>query len=352
MSSVRRWPVLSATLVLLLFVPPPAHADVGTVIDAAKQAVASGSVSPERDLAPLIDALKQAQDPDDQNDLIEAVSDLGQGSGSSPAAVKRYLLEQATPRLLELGKTGATAFLKGDALMALRDMGASRATLEQAAAIAEADPDSYVQSRGEILRNFIKSMPAASTASAIQPADAGREASGLAYLKEHGLGASPDQLRQSAQAGDAAAVKALLDAGVDVNGGGVLEQTPLYSLAFSGCAAAAGENDALVQTAQTLVTGGANVKLTGNNGNTALISAAQMCGPRIVGALLAAGAPVNAANGSGMTALSMALLMGKLDAAEVLVDRGARLTAQQATMLSGSATTPRAKALLKKASGT
>ncbi len=336
---------------VLILAPLAAHADVEAVIQAAKQAVASGDVSPERDLAPLVSALKQSQDPDEQSRLVDAISDLGEASGSSPAAVKRYLLEQATPRLLELGKAGKTSFLKGDALMALRGMGASRATLEQAAAIAEADPDSYVQSRGEILRNYIKSMPTEAAASAIQPTDAAREQSGLAYLKAHDLGASADQLRLSAQVGDAAAVKALLDAGVDVNAAGVLEQTPLYSLAFSGCGAASGENDGLAQTAQTLIAAGANVKLSGENGNTALISAAQMCGPRIVGLLVSAGAPVNAVNGSGMTALSMALIMQKLDAAEVLVNKGARLSPQQAAMLSGSATTSRAKALIKRASG-
>jgi Ankyrin repeats (3 copies) len=342
--------VLTVAVTLLVLAPPAAHADAKAVIEAANRAVASGDVSSQRDLAPLVAALKQSQDPEELSQLVEAISDLGEADGSSPAAVKRYLLEQATPRLLELGKTGQTAFLKGDAIMALRDMGASRATLERAAAIAEADPDSYVQSRGEILRNYIKSMPAAATVSSIRPTDAAREQNGLAYLKAHGLGASPDQLRTSAQQGDVAAVKALLAAGVDVNGGGKLETSPLYSLAFSGCSAG-GENDTLVETLQALIAGGANVTLTGDNGNTALISAAQMCGPRIVATLVAAGAPVNAHNGSGMTALSMALLMQKLDAAEVLVRKGARLNAQQAAMLQGAATNPRAKELIRKASG-
>jgi hypothetical protein len=350
MRSPRPRFALAAALTIILTAPLAARADVASVIEHAKQAVASGDASPERDLAPLVSALKQAQDPEDQSHLIEAVTDLGAATGTSPAAVKRYLLAQATPRLLEVAKTGKTAFLKGDAVMAFREMGASRALLEQAAAIAEADPDSYVQSRGEILRNYIKSMPA-DAAVPIRPADSASEQGGLAYLKEHNLGASADQLRVSAQAGDNTAVKALLAAGLDVNAGGVFAQTPLYSLAFSGCGAAGGENDGLVETARTLIASGANVKLTGDNGNTALISAAQMCGPRIVGALLAAGAPVNAQNGSGMTALSMALLMQKLDAAEVLVTKGARLNAQQATMLSGSATNPRAKELIRKASG-
>jgi hypothetical protein len=51
---------------------------------------------------------------------------------------------------------------------ALRDMGASRAVLDKAATIAEHDVDDYVRSRGEILRNFTKSMPAAGAAPDIQ----------------------------------------------------------------------------------------------------------------------------------------------------------------------------------------
>ena len=50
------------------------------------------------------------------------------------------------------------------AVTALRDMGASRAVLEQAATIAERDKDAFMRSRGEILRNFIKSMPAGGAA--------------------------------------------------------------------------------------------------------------------------------------------------------------------------------------------
>jgi hypothetical protein len=340
--------LVSAVLVL----PGAVRASDNSAITRAKAAIESGNVVPERDLAPLIEALRRARDVDDQKELVEAVSDLGAGSGSSPANAKRYLLEKATPLLLALAKTGGDAFLKGDALFALRDMGASRAVLEQAAAIAEADPDAYVQSRGEILRNFIASMPAESTASAIRPADAGRERHGLAYLKEHGLGASPDQLRRSAQGGDAAAVQALLDAGVDVNGGGGgLGRTPLYSAVFSGCGASSGETDALLDTVKVLLAGGADARMTGDNGNTILLSAAQMCGPRMVAALAAAGADVNARNGSGMTPLVMALIMQKVDAAEALVAKGARLTAQDVQMVQGSATNPRARALIKKASG-
>jgi ankyrin repeat protein len=82
-----------------------------------------------------------------------------------------------------------------------------------------------------------------------------------------------------------------------------------------------------------------------------LMSAAQMCGPRIVTALVAAGADIKLSNGSGMTPLSMALLMRHPDSAEVLVNKGARLTASQVQMLNASVTDPRVKAIIQRAAG-
>jgi ankyrin repeat protein len=81
------------------------------------------------------------------------------------------------------------------------------------------------------------------------------------------------------------------------------------------------------------------------------MSAAQMCGPRIVTALIAAGADINLTNASGMTPLGMALLMHHPDSAEVLVSKGARLSASQAQMLNASVTDSRSKAIIRRAAG-
>lgn len=348
---IHAWGFVATAILFLALGAGVIEAGKHPAIVRAQQAVASGKVDPAGDLAPLVQALAAAKTEDDQRDLIAAVSDLGAGSGSSPAAVKKYLLEQGTPALLDLAKRGASVFVKGNAMFALRDMGASRPVLEQAAAIAEADPEDFVRSRGQILRNFIKSMPAESTASTIRPSDPAREQQGLAFLAGRGLGASPDQLRRSAQEGDVEAVQALLDAGVDPNGTGAFAQRPLYAATFSGCGAKSGETDGLVATVDALLAGGADVKGTGDNNTTVLFAAAQMCGPRIVSALVAAGADISARNGAGMSPLAMALIMRKLDAAEVLVAKGAKLSAQEREMLGVSVTDPRGKDLVKKASG-
>jgi len=129
-------------------------------IDRAAAAIAAKSVVPERDLGPLVDALRDAGDVDDQRHLLERIEWFGREGGDLEPPARRYLLDRATPVLLELGKSGGNVFLRGDALLALRDLGASRSVLEQAIAIAEADPEDYVRSRGEILRGALPSAPA------------------------------------------------------------------------------------------------------------------------------------------------------------------------------------------------
>lgn len=343
----------TTALVLGLVATGPlfAQGNPSALYDRAKRAIAAGTVVPERDLAPLIGVLRAPASTDDLRTAIDKVKVLGDARGASPAVVKQYLLEQATPLLLKIGAEGPTAFARGDALIALRDMGASRAVLEQAAAIAERDREDFVRSRGEILRNFIKSMPVGGAAAEVKAGGGQREKAAIAALKKRGLGVSTDQLRRSSLDGNTTDVQLLLDAGVSVNSGSSLSDSPLYFAVFSGCGAKKGETDGLVNTVTILVTAGADLKRKDDNGNTILVSAAQMCGPKIVGKLIAAGADVNAASSTGITPLAMALLMHHPDAAEVLVARGARLNASQMEMLSAAVTDPREKAILERASG-
>ena len=228
---------------------------------------------------------------------------------------------------------------------------ASRAVLDQAATIAEQDRDDFVRSRGEILRNYIKSMPAAGTAAEVKSAGGAKEQQAIAFLKSRKLGVSADQLRRSAQQANPAEVQALIDAGVSVNSGSGLSDSAIYAAVFSGCGASQGETDGLVNTVTTLVAAGADLKRKDDNGNDILISAAQMCGPRIVGALIAGGADIKGASTTGLSALAMALLMHHPDSAEVLVNKGARLSPSQVQMISGSATDPRSKAIIQRATG-
>jgi len=340
---------IALTLCFALISAPLLAASPSALYDNAKRAIAAGNVVPERDLAPLVAILRGPSSEEDLRGAIDKIETLGDASGSSPAAVKHYLLEQSTPLLLKIAETGPSNFARGDAITALRNMGASRAVLEQAATIAEHDKDPYVQSRGEILRNFIKSMPAEGASAQVKSAGGEKEQRAIAALKAKKLGVSADQLRRSSLEGNAADVQALLDAGVNVNSGSGLNDSALYFAVFSGCGAKQGETEGLVNTVNVLLGAGADVKRKDDNGNTILMSAAQMCGPKIVGALAAAGADIKATNGSGMTPLALAFLMHHPDSAEVLIAKGARLTPSQAQMLNASVTDPKGKALIAKA---
>lgn len=353
MDMTRSKTLIPALAIILMSVATLASHDAGAANPSelyarAKRAIAAGNVVPERDLAPLVAVLRGPSSDDDLRSAIDKIETLADARGASPAEVRHYLLDQSTPLLLKIAATGPSVFARGDAVTALRDMGASRAVLEEAATIAEHDRDDYVRSRGEILRNFMKSMPAAGAAADVKSGGP-REQQAIVALKSRKLGVSADQLRRSSLEGNTADVRALLDAGVDVNSGAGLSDSPIYFAVFSGCGGKQGENENLVNTVKVLLAAGADVKRKDDNGNNILMSAAQMCGPRIVSALIDAGAEIRVTNGSGMTPLGMALLMRHPEAAEVLIGKGARLTASQAQMLNASVTDPRAKALIQRA---
>jgi hypothetical protein len=316
----------------------------------AERAVEAGAVDPERDLAPLLQALARSRNVDERRELVGAIADLGAADAESPNAVKQYLVRSAPPVLLEVARTGADPFLQGDAISALRGMDVPRSVLEQAAAIAEADPDEFVQSRGEILRNYIASMPVEDTAAAKRVADPVKERAAVAYLDERGIAASTEALRDAAGRADPDTVRALLDAGIAPDTGAAdATQTPLYFATAQACHSQGAETDWLVETVSLLVAAGADVNRLDDNRNTPLFHAAHYCGPRIVGVLVEGGAQVGARNGSGVSPLAMALIVGNLDAAEALVARGARLAKEDGPMVSG-VTDPRGRALIARAS--
>jgi hypothetical protein len=337
---------------LVTLLTHPAFADqsakISKLTDRAKEAIESGNVDAERDIGPLIDMLRTSKDDDDQKHLVEAIIDLGRASGTSPAAVKEYVIAQMTPILLSIASNRANStFLRGDAILGLRDMGASRQSLEQVTAMALKDSDDYVKSRGEILQNYITSMKTDSPAATLKPKSAEGEKDALEYLRMREIEVSADSLHRAAFEANYEDVKQLLKAGVPVDGEGG-NDTPLLA-AMTGCSKE-GETDLIVDVVDLLVAKGADVKRKDDNANTPLITAAQYCGAKVVNRLIAAGADVNAMNGSSMTPLMIALVMGRFDAADALVARGAKLNAQQAEVMKNSVSDPRGKAIVAKAS--
>lgn len=341
-----RWFFLSLAA-LSAFAAEPTYDEIMRRFNRAKAAIEAGEVDNERHLAPLVAMLKM-KDGENLERVVDKLSDLGSASGSSPAAVKQYLLAESTPSLIAIAENTANKWsLRGSAIHALRDMGAPRAVLQRITDMALADSNDFVKSRGEILANYIRNMPQEDENAAVRPADAAKEQQAIAFLRERRVGVSLDQLRLSAIEAKHEEVAALLAAGVDPNAGPAAD-APIVR-ALSACSHQGGETDDVVKTVQTLIDGGADLQEKDDNANTPLMSAAQYCGEKVVTLLLTAGAEANVVNGSGITPLAMAMIMNKLDAAEALVAKGARLTSEQAEMVSGMATDARAKAVLKKA---
>ncbi len=144
-------------------------------------------------------------------------------------------------------------------------------------------------------------------------------------------------------------VEAMIVLGVDPNG--KLEQTPQTTLEFalSACSDTRLAEADIQRTIAVLLREGARPNDTGMMGT--LILAAQQCTPGIVKQLIAGGAKLDQRTPQGYTPLSMALIVGKLENAEALIDAGARLSAEGAAKLTEmGAGNDRMLALVKRAS--
>src|SRR5262245_22922795 len=126
----------------------------------------------------------------------------------------------------------------------------------------------------------------------------------------------------AAQAGDKAAVRALLKEAADVNAAQGDGMTALHWAAL--------KNDS--DLAQTLLYASANVKATTRlGGYTPLLLAAKEGFAAVMDPLIKAGADVNARTGNGTTSLMFAAASGHLDAVTTLLDRGAAVNAVEST---------------------
>ena len=131
--------------------------------------------------------------------------------------------------------------------------------------------------------------------------------------------AGQDDLRllDAAAAQDSAAVRALLNEGVDVNAARADRATALLY--------AAHWDD--LDTADLLLRAGAHVDAADDHGVTALARACENASVRMVERLLSAGADPDAAHTSGLTPLMTAVRTGKVQVVRVLLARGANVNA-------------------------
>lgn len=144
-------------------------------------------------------------------------------------------------------------------------------------------------------------------------------------------------------------VEAMLVLGLDPNG--KLEMTPQtpFEFAVQACMDKSIAEADVVATIAVLLREGARPNDTGMMGT--LILAAQQCTPAVVKQLIAGGAKLDQRTPQGFTPLSMALIVGRYDNAEALIDAGAKLSAEAAGKLrEGAEGNDRLLALIERAS--
>ncbi|HYC91842.1 MAG TPA: ankyrin repeat domain-containing protein [Thermoanaerobaculia bacterium] len=142
---------------------------------------------------------------------------------------------------------------------------------------------------------------------------------------------NPDYLVSAILNGDVDQVKQVLEAGVDPNDPRMIK--PGLRLAATACIGQRVETETIVEMIDVLLAHGAKPNLPSDKELSALMTAAQQCPAPVVLRLVKAGADMKFKTSLGITPLSMAFIVGNLDAAEALIDSGARLSAEAAAKL-------------------
>jgi uncharacterized protein len=172
-----------------------------------------------------------------------------------------------------------------------------------------------------------------------------------AYLAARGLAVVPDNLVGPIMSGDVQTVEALLSAGVDPNDTTDMPK-PALRLAMSACAGGTVKTDTMLVMMEVLLAHGAKPNEVVPAELSPLMVAAQHCSASVVHRLVRAGADMKFKTSLGLTPLTMAFIVDNFDAAEALIDEGARLSPEAAAkVLDGNKDNARVVALVKRASG-
>ena len=140
---------------------------------------------------------------------------------------------------------------------------------------------------------------------------------GLALAAGVSLHAADFRLVDAAAGQDAAAVRALLEQGIEVN-------TPRADGATALLWAAHWDH---LEMVELLLAAGADPNVADDHGVTPLMRASENASPRVVQALLGAGAKPDAAQESGLTSLMIAARTGERDVVRALLAHGAGVNA-------------------------
>ena len=190
-------------------------------------------------------------------------------------------------------------------------------------------------------------------AAAAQDADkAARKTAAEASLRKQRISVSSESLQSAVMSGNVGIVQSLLDAGADPNQRDeMLNRTPLATATSLACLVKRVEPESRDAIIASLLAAGANPNSVEMGDVPLLVYVAQKCPRPVIEALVKGGAKLDGKSPQGFTALSMALLVSNFDAAEALVDQGARLSPEAKAKLLDGATDPKLIALVNRASG-
>ena len=288
------------------------------------------------DPAALLDALRASHDPVRQIQLIDDVGRIAAPASTALDAAKAALQSGAPPLLLGLVRdTGTDWSVRGEAMTCLRTIDAPDDIVSQAVAAAKADEGDhagYLRAQGVTLQTWRDTRANARGVPAATDADAERRARVL--LRGRGIEVSFDALADAVGDGQAGTVASLMTAGLKVSGADAAwaKQAVVNGLT-TACSRDPVPSLGAAQAISFLVGHGFPLDLPDESGNTLLMSAAQFCPAPIAARLLALGARLGAVNKQRFTPLQMALVSGKWDVAEVLVNAGARITHAEADQI-------------------
>jgi len=313
----------------------------------AEAAVKSGQVDPDRDLKPLLEAFAALEDSSASTIVSLKIESLARADGSSPQSVKAYFREHAPAYLMRVLKGPLPARERGRVLSMLQTMQADDAILDEAIAFASADP--AMKSRIDSVQSDRRRLRPKTTLVAV---DAQSERAALAYLQPRHIGVNADSLRKAAGQGDLDTINALLDAGLDANAQGIAGLSAVGQATSIGCIDKL-PGERIVATLKLLKQRGAAIGGADPDGNTYLLGAVKNgCPGAVISALIDLGEPPDVRGSRGLTPLELAIAAANLDAAEVLVARGARMSAKQIDKLFiEPPSDPRVQAILKQAQG-
>lgn len=164
----------------------------------------------------------------------------------------------------------------------------------------------------ELFRRLVAALLVAALALAISACGKQQENQGPADSNASSLVVETPLIKATARA-SLKEIKALIDAGEDVNGTDVLGRSPLHIAAFYGH----------LKVTELLLANGADINAKDQVGMTALHAAALSGGRQEVQILLSKNADIAAQSDAGQTALHLAAATGQPKLTKLLIDRGA-----------------------------